>query len=169
MLKSTCTCPFQYAEKRALEHKHKLDNTRTRPRGAVEHEHEHESTATSIRAARARTLENEHEVGRQPVRAVSRILNDMRNGHFLNLYMGLHGLGWLYVLGMPSRGYLPIFTTLNPHSTCHGPRLGPTLAPWCSGGLPACPSAESTRKDPRPGEKKMPMCKKHTHTHLHIL
>ena len=37
-----------------------------------------------------------------------------------------------------------------------------TLVPWCSGGLPACLRAESTRKDPRPEEKKMPMCKKNT-------
>ena len=44
-------------------------STRARP---VELEHE-------CTRARARALENEHEVGRQPVRAVSKILNDMRN------------------------------------------------------------------------------------------
>ena len=87
-------------------------------------------------------------------------------GHFFNLYVGLHGPGWLYVLGMPPRGYLPIFATLNPQSTCHGPRPGPTLAPWCSGGLPACSGAESTRKDPRPEEKKMSMCKRKTHLYI---
>ena len=27
-------------------------------------------------------------------------------GHVFNLYVGLHGPGWLYVLGMPPRGYL---------------------------------------------------------------
>ena len=36
----------------------------------------------------------------------------------------------------------------------HGPRPGPRLALWCSGGLPACPGAESTSRDPRPEEKK---------------
>ena len=42
-----------------------------------------------------------------------------------------------------------LLATLNPQSTCHGPLPGSTLASWCSGGLPACPGAESTRKDPR--------------------
>ena len=56
---------------------------------------------------------------------------------------------------------------MNPQSTCHGPRPGPTLAPWCSVGLPAFPGAESARKDPRPEEKKMPMCnKKHIYTKI---
>ena len=59
-----------------------------------------------------------------------------------------------------------LLATLNAQSTCHGPRPGPTLAPWCSGGLPACPGAESTRKDPRPEEKKVPMGKK---THLYVV
>ena len=76
--------PFEHAEKRALEHKHELDSPRTQPRGAVNHEHNHESTTTrehelECTRPRARALEHEHEVGRQPVRAVSRILNDMRN------------------------------------------------------------------------------------------
>ena len=58
-----------------------------------------------------------------------------------------------------------LLATLNPKSTCHRPRPGPTLAPWISGGLPACPRVERTRKDPRPEEKTLPMCKK---THLYI-
>ena len=37
---------------------------------------------------------------------------------------------------------------------CDGPRPGATLAPGCSGGLPACSGVEGTRKDPRPEEKK---------------
>ena len=75
--------------------------------------------------------------------------------------MGLHSPGWLYVLGMPPRDYLPVFANLNPHSTYpSGPRPGPKLAPWCTGGLHACPGAENTRKDQRLEEKKMPMCKK---------
>ena len=60
--------------------------------------------------------------------------------------------------------------TLNPRSTCYGPRPGPTLAPRCSGGLPACPGAEGTRKDPRPGEKEILMCKnKHIYTYLVVI
>ena len=74
-------------------------------------------------------LEHEHEVARQFVRTVSRILNANRPT-FFDLYVGLHGPGWLYVLGWPPRRYLLIFATANPQSTCHGPRPGPTLAPW---------------------------------------
>ena len=70
---------------------------------------------------------------------------------FFNLNVGLHEPGWLYVLGMPLGELL---AALNLQSTCHGPRPGPTLAPWYSGGLPACPGAESTRKDQRSEEKK---------------
>ena len=58
--------------------------------------------------------------------------------------------------------------TLPPQSTCHRRRPGPTLAPWCPGGLPACHGAESTRKDPRPEEKDMPMCQKNTFIHRNI-
>ena len=82
-------------------------------------------------------------------------------GHFFNLYVGLNGPGWLYVLGMPTRGYLPIFATLNPQSTCHGPQPGPKHAQWCSGGFPACPGAESTRKDPAGRQKHVDAQKKH--------
>ena len=53
-----------------------------------------------------------------------------------------------------------LLSTLNPQSTCHGPRPGATLAPGCSGGLPVCPGADSTRNDRGPEEEKMPMCKK---------
>ena len=62
-----------------------------------------------------------------------------------------------------------LLATLNPQSTYQGPRPGPTLAPWCSGGLPACPGAESTRKDPRLEEKEMPMCKKNALIHIIVI
>ena len=52
--------------------------------------------------------------------------------------------------------------TLNPQSTCHGRRPEPTLAAWCSDGLPACHRAESTRKDPRRKRKICPSAKKNT-------
>ena len=48
------------------------------------------------------------------------------------------------------------FSDFKPQRTCHGP---PVLAPQCSRGPPACPATESTRKDPRAEEQKMPMCK----------
>ena len=60
--------------------------------------------------------------------------------------------------GNGSRGYLPV-ATLTPQSTCHGPRPGPTLAPQCSRGPPACPATESTRKNTRAGEQKFPCAK----------
>ena len=61
---------------------------------------------------------------------------------------------------------LPVVTCdFEPQSTCHGPQPGPALAPWCSGGFPACPRAESKRKEgPRPEEKKMTMSKEHIYT-----
>ena len=40
----------------------------------------------------------------------------------------------------------------NAQSTRHGPRLGPKLAPWCTGGPPAYPAAESGTKLTGPGE-----------------
>ena len=71
------------------------------------------------------------------------------------------GPGWLYVLGITPRREL-----LLRKSTCHGPRPGPKLAPLCPGGFPVCHGGESTRKDPRPEEKKCRSAKK---THLYIL
>ena len=101
------------------------------------------------------------------MRAVHRILNDMRNPSDILLTcawvcMGLDDL----CARMPPRGNLPNFATSNALSMCHEPQPGPTLAPWCSGGLPACPGAENTRNDPRPEEETMPMCKK---TQLYIV
>ena len=42
---------------------------------------------------------------------------------------------------------------MSAQSTRHGARPGPTLAPSCTRGPPACPAAESTRKEPRAKEK----------------
>ena len=60
---------------------------------------------------------------------------------------------------------------LNAQSKRHGAQRVPTLAPGCTRGPPACPAAESARKDPRPAEKSRVMCKKryssiHIHTRL---
>ena len=68
--------------------------------------------------------------------------------------------GWTALRARSSFPWL--LATFTPQSTCHGPRSGFTLALWCSGGLTACPGAKSTRNDPWPEEKKMPMCKKNT-------
>ena len=56
----------------------------------------------------------------------------------------------------------PVVTCdFEPQSTCHGPRRGPTLAPWCFGRLSACHGAENTRKDPRRKRKNADVPKKH--------
>ena len=173
---------------RAREHEHEHTSTRaiTKTR-ALEYEHEitrarardHSSTSTR---ARARTLEHssihQHANTRAQARARehsntstrwpgNQCEHGMRNLSDIILMkcVGFHASGWLYVLGMPPRGYLPILATLNPQSTCYEPRPGPTLAPWCAGELPACPEAESTRTDPRPEEKKTMVCKKSTFLH----
>ena len=144
------------ARPRPREHHHEhpstTTSTRARARAALEHEHEDELHSR----ARARALQHQHEVGRHSARAVSTLLNEMRNPSEIFstcawVCMGLDGS--FYALGMLPRGYLPIFATLSTQSTSHGPRPGPTLAPWCSGGLPAGPGAEGTRKDPRPEEE----------------
>ena len=41
--------------------------------------------------------------------------------HSLNLYVGLQSPGWLYVLGIPPRADVRLWTP----SRCHGPRPGP--------------------------------------------
>ena len=74
---------------------------------------------------------------------------------------GLHGPGWLYDLaGKQSHDYLPDFATLNAQNTRHGARPGPKLAARCTGGPPACPAAESARKDSRPEEQTFYSAKK---------
>ena len=67
---------------------------------------------------------------------------------------GLHWPGWLLLVGKRPCGYMPYFATLNTQGTHHRARRGPTLATR-TGGSPACPAAESARKDPRPQEKKL--------------
>ena len=73
------------------------------------------------------------------------------------------------MVGNGSRGYLPLFAKLKPQSTCHGPRPGPTLAPQCSRGPPACPATESTRKDPRAEEHKHADVQKVNFVHSHMI
>ena len=81
-------------------------------------------------------------------------------GHYFNLYLGLKRLGWLYVLGIPPRAVLRLWT---PQSTCHGPRPWPKLACGVrAGSLRATEPTESTRKDSRPEEEKMPKGQKNT-------
>ena len=59
-----------------------------------------------------------------------------------------HCLARLYLREKQHRDHLPDFAALNAQSTHDGARPGPKLAPWCTGGPPACPVAESPRKNP---------------------
>ena len=68
------------------------------------------------------------------------------------MYVGLHEPEWLYVLGIPPRADVPLRTP--EHVTRTSARAQTCV--WGPGGLPVCHRAESTRKDPRPEEKKMP-------------
>ena len=78
------------------------------------------------------------------------------------------GLVWLWLDGKRSRDYLPAFATLNAPSTSHGARPGPKLAPSVPGGPPACPAAESARKDSRSEQKRYPMCEKKLIWYIHV-
>ena len=69
------------------------------------------------------TLAHDHEVARRSVRAVSRIMNDIRNPSdiFFTLYVGLHGPGWLYIRARNASPWLlAIFRDFEP--TDHVPR-----------------------------------------------
>ena len=117
----------------------------------------------STRCTRAR------ERGRQAISnhasRRSRILNDMHNPSdiFKTRTWVCMGLG-----ASTCSECLPVatcqFSRLK-QSTCHGPLRGPTLAPWCSGGLPACPEPRARDKT-RGRERKKCMCKKKTHLYM---
>ena len=80
------------------------------------------------------------------------------------MYVGLHGPGWLYVL------------ECHPEQTCHlePPERVPRTSVRAQtrvrgpGVLPACHGAESTRKDPRPEDKKIPKDQKNTFIYIYI-
>ena len=65
--------------------------------------------------------------------------------------VGLHGPGWLYVLGISPRADVPLST---PRARGTDTSAGAQTCVWGPAGLPVCHGAESTRKDPRPEEKK---------------
>ena len=62
-------------------------------------------------------------------------------GCSFNLYMSrrtffehVRGFVWAW-MALRAGNHAPWgLATLNPQSTCHGPRPGPNLAPWCPGG-----------------------------------
>ena len=63
-------------------------------------------------------------------------------------------LSWLLLAGKRPRGYLQVFVTLNPQSTCHGPRPGPTHAPQCYTRASCVPRNREHEKRPAAGRQK---------------
>ena len=130
-----------HSSTRALEHEHSTRALDTSTRHehdstrALEHGHEHEST-------RARVVK--HEVARQSMRAVSGMTCETRRSFFFIVYVGLHAPGWLYVLRMPPRGYLPIFPTPRARATELG--QGPNLRRGFRAGSPHAPEPRAREK-----------------------
>ena len=123
--------------------------------------------ASCCRRNRAGEIRFHHQVMSDDVDDIQSPRYRMGRRTFLNLYL-VRGFAWAWMALRARSASRWLLAALNPQRTCHGPRPGSTLAPWCSGGLPACPGAEGTRKDPRPEDKKMPMCIKSTFLHSNI-
>ena len=133
---------------------------------AREHEHEHSSMSTRCTRVRARAFEHKRDVGRQSVRAVSRILNDMRNWSdiFVTCTWVCMGLD-----GSTCSEYLPVVTCdFEP----------PEHVPWTSVRAHTCamvfgratcvPRSREHEKRHAAGRKKMTMCKNNTFIHDNI-
>ena len=82
-------------------------------------------------------------------------------GHSFNLFLGLHAPGWLYVLGIPPRGDLPLWT---PRARATDLGQGPNLRAG-SGRAPCVPRSREHEKRPATGREQMPKCQKNTFIH----
>ena len=83
-------------------------------------------------------------------------------GHSLNLYVGLQGPGWLYVLGIPPRGDLPFWIPLARVSDLgQGPNLRAV-----SGWAPCVPRSREHEKRPAAGRETK--CRYTKKTHLYM-
>ena len=78
-------------------------------------------------------------------------------GHYFNLYVGLHGPGWLYMLGMPPRGDLRLWT---PRARATDLGQGPNLRRGVRAGSLRATEPRAREKTRGRKSKKMPMCKK---------
>ena len=74
-------------------------------------------------------------------------------------------LSWLLLAGKRPRGYLQVFVTLNPQSTCHGPRPGPTLCAVLYARAPCM--SRSREHEKRPRGRKTKKCR-HAKNHIYI-
>ena len=79
-------------------------------------------------------------------------------GHSFNLHVGFQGPGWLYMLRMPSRGDVGLWTP-GGRITDLSQGLNLLRGP---GGLPVCRGGESTGNHPQPAEKTRPKGQKNT-------
>ena len=68
-----------------------------------------------------------------------------------------HCLAQLNLRGKQPHDYVPDWTTFNARRTHDRTRPGLELAPWCTGGPPACSAAERARNDPRAKGKNVQM------------
>ena len=82
-------------------------------------------------------------------------------GHSVNLFAGLQGPGWLYVLGIPWG-----LATLNPQSTCPRPRPGPKRA---RGVLAGSLSATVSRARETTHGRERKKCRSAKKTRLYIV
>ena len=80
---------------------------------------------------------------------------------FFNLYVGLHGPGWLYVLGMLPRGYLPLWTP-----RARATDVGQSLV---FRGVPCVPRSRELEKRPAAGREKNTVSWCTTKTHVYIV
>ena len=139
----------------SLEHDHRVQpstntSTTARPRA---HEHEHEWCR-----ARAGALENEHDVGRQPMRAaVSRSLNDKR------------GLAWAWTALHAQNASPWLFANFRDlKRPQHVPRASARAHTWAMvfGWAPGVPRSTEHDKRPRPEEEKIRWAKE---THINLI
>ena len=71
-------------------------------------------------------------------------------GHSFNLYIGLQGPGWLYMLGIPPRADVPLWT---PRARATDLGQGPNLRAG-SGRAPCVPRSREHEKRPAAGREK---------------
>ena len=83
-------------------------------------------------------------------------------GHSFNLYVGLQRPGWLYVLGIPPRADLPLWT---PRARATDPGQGPNLGAG-SGRPPCLPRNREHEGRPAAGREKNAEWAKKTHLYI---
>ena len=92
-----------------------------------------------------------------------------RRTFFEPVRVGLHGPGWLYVLGMPPRGYLVNFSDFeSPEHVLRTSARAHTFALGVRVGLSACPGARSRELEKRPEAGRENYADGQHKTHLYL-